>query len=348
MIRRFQCTFGLLSALWLGICVLPMQLLQAQSTDTIDQVVDSLFVVASSGELKYRNQVEPAKAKLAELGARAVPRLISKLTTPDARERLTVIRILKKIGAPAVPGLREALRTLSPPIQLKRICWALGDIGAEARDAVDDLIGACDHENWQVREYALRGLGKILGGTPTDEAFNVVSRLMADSVGQTRKSAVWSAGEFQDVAMTNNLLQALGDNYYGARLNAVSALVKIATDSGVTPGNIESVISQISEFVRADSAGAGDLACAALGEIGTKLTIPPDERKDSSLKRILNTLGAQLLSTRELRRAAAVRALGECAPAGEWGILMNLRLTESSVYVIQAIDSAVVRISALD
>ncbi len=320
-------------------------------TANIDQLVDSLFVVASSGELKYRNQVEPAKTKLAELGAKAVPRLISKLTTPDARERLTVIRILKKIGAPAVPALRDALRTLEAPIQLKRICWALGDIGPAASDAVVDLIVACENDNWQVREYALRGLGKILAGSATDKALNVVSRLMSDSVGQTRKSAVWTAGEFLDLSLTNNLMQALNDDYYGARLNAVASLKKIATDSSTAQNkqnNISQVVSELSAFINSDNSDAGDLACETLGKIGASLAALPDELKDTTQAYILRLLGEQLRSKRELRRASAVRALGECAPNDEWGILINLRLTESSSYVIQTIDSAVERISSLD
>ncbi len=310
---------------------------------SIDKLVDSLFVVASSGELKYRDQVEPAKAQLAELGAKAVSRLISKLTTPDARERLTVIRILKTIGQPAAPLLSSALQTLQTPIQLKRICWALGDIGPEALEATDELIKACEHDNWQVREYALRALGKILGNTPTDAAFNIVSQRMSDSVGQTRKSAVWAAGQFQDLALTNNLLIALNDSYYGARLNAVSALVKIATDSATIAGNTEQVIDELGKYTKTDHTAAGDLACRALGMIGAKLANLPESERDNLTAQIVSALEKQFRSQRKLRRGAAVRALGEFTPGDEWGILVNLRLTESSIYVIQSIDSAIAR-----
>ena len=73
----------------------------AAADTELERKVDSLFVIASSGEVKYRDMVEPAKDSIAAIGADAVPILVDKFTTKSARERWTIIKILEKIGSPA-------------------------------------------------------------------------------------------------------------------------------------------------------------------------------------------------------------------------------------------------------
>jgi HEAT repeat protein len=183
----------------------------------LQKKLDSLFVIASSGELKYRDKVEPAIESIAKLGVLVVPPLIDKFTTNSARERLTIINIFKKIGSPAVPDLVDAL---SRPnwLVVKRVCWALGDIGDTT--AVMPLLNSAGHENWQVREYCLGALGKIGDLRAVDAVINSFS----DSVGQVRKAAVFSAGKLKSAETISQLIQALDDPYYGARLSAVEAL----------------------------------------------------------------------------------------------------------------------------
>lgn len=203
-------------------CCLSMQssVVAAESNRTPTQLqkkIDSLFVIASSGELKYRDKVEPAIESIAKLGVQVVPPLIDKFTTNSARERLTIINIFKKIGSPAVPDLVDAL---SRPdwLVVKRVCWALGDIGDSA--AVMSLLGSVGHENWQVREYCLGALGKIGDLRAVESVINSFN----DSVGQVRKAAVFASGKLKSARTIYQLIQALGDPYYGARLSAVEAL----------------------------------------------------------------------------------------------------------------------------
>lgn len=214
--------------------------------------IDSIFVIASSGELKYRDKVDPAIESLARLGAKAVPPLIDKFTTKSARERLTIIKILKKIGSPALPDLIDAL---SRPewLVVKRVCWTLGDISDAA--AVSSLIGVASHDNWQVREYCIRALGKI--GDLQAVAAVIIS--FNDPVGQVRKSAVVSAGQLNSAETISYLVRMLGDSYYGARLSAVEAL--LTKDSTLLLAELKAALN---------SAGGlkAKLAMKVLGKIG--------------------------------------------------------------------------------
>ena len=189
--------------------------------------IDSLFVIASSGELKYRDQVEPAIESMAKLGVKAVSPLIDKFDTRSARERLTLIKILTKIGSPALTDLIDAL-SRSEWLVVKRVCWTLGDIGDSA--AVQPLLGTARHDNWQVREYCIRALGKI-GDLRAVEA---VINSFDDSVGQVRKSAVVSAGNLKSAETISHLIQIMDDPYYGARLSAVEALLSMDTTAFAT------------------------------------------------------------------------------------------------------------------
>jgi HEAT repeat protein len=220
---------------------------------SLSETVDSLFVIASSGELRFRDMVEPAKEQLADLGTPAVPLLIDKFTTKSARERWTVLDVLKKIGSPAVPDLVHAL-SRPDGLVVQRVCWALGDIGDTA--AVMPLITACDHSRWHVRDQAVGALGKI----GDHRADSVVAHTLTDSVGQVRKSAAVSAGKLGLDAAVRILTGMLGDDFYGARMNAFEALQKLDSaavedvliDSLASPNNL-----------------TGDLVCALLGRLGT-------------------------------------------------------------------------------
>ncbi len=55
--------------------------------EATDSLVDRLFIQASSGEIKYRDLVQPSKDSIAALGKKALPRMCAKLTSRDARER---------------------------------------------------------------------------------------------------------------------------------------------------------------------------------------------------------------------------------------------------------------------
>ena len=56
---------------------------------TLEQELDSLFVIASSAEIQHQDQRDPAMDKIASYGPEAVPYLIDKFSTQSAWERWT-------------------------------------------------------------------------------------------------------------------------------------------------------------------------------------------------------------------------------------------------------------------
>jgi len=262
----------------------------------VKRKVDSLFVIASSGEVKYRDMVEPAMDSIAAVGVDAVPILIDKFTTKSARERWTIKWILQRIGSPSVPYLVRALRRPDYMV-VQRVCWTLGDIGDTT--AVDPLIGVTGHSCWQVRDQATGALGK-LGNQRADEA--VVSAL-SDPIGQVRKAAVVSCGKLVIERSVKQLVHALGDKFYGARLTAVEALLKMDTTT---------VMAILSDSITSENELIGDLACYILGEIGT------DEA--------IELLMAQTESLNPDRRAHAIVAIIKADPddnCGYYQMLLN-------------------------
>ena len=77
--------------------------------DDTRKKVDSLFVLSCGGLEKYRDLQQPAESTLTAMGEEAVPHLLGRLNTQSAREKWTLIRILGKIGEPAVTPLIDSL-----------------------------------------------------------------------------------------------------------------------------------------------------------------------------------------------------------------------------------------------
>ncbi|MCP4705205.1 MAG: hypothetical protein GY865_11385, partial [candidate division Zixibacteria bacterium] len=98
----------------------------SDAVTTLEKRIDSIFVIASSAELKYRDMVEPAKDSIAAIGVEAVPRLVELYKSNTAREKRSVENILKKIGRDAVPYLRKSL-LLDDYRQVSRVCYVLGE-----------------------------------------------------------------------------------------------------------------------------------------------------------------------------------------------------------------------------
>ncbi|HOD67162.1 MAG TPA: HEAT repeat domain-containing protein [candidate division Zixibacteria bacterium] len=214
--------------------------------------IDSLFVIASSGEVRYQKLTGPAMDSIAAFGQPAVPYLIDKFDTKSARDRWTIIWILQRIGSPAVPDLVRALDR-ADPLVVSRVAWALGDI--KDTGAVLPLIAKSTHAAWQVREETIGSLGDI-GDRRGD---NAILAALGDSIGQVRKAAAVAAGRLKILEAAAPLVHRFGDPFYGARLAAVDALLQLDTVLSL-PVLIDSLASA-DAFVSA-------LSAAALGRIG--------------------------------------------------------------------------------
>ena len=301
---------NVIAGLLLGLLIVSMATTAASQTTT-QKEFDSLFVIASSGEVRFRDMVEPAIDSIAAMGEEVVPLLIDKFTTKSARERLTVINILKKIGSAAVPDLVQALRSLDGLV-VQRVCWALGDIKDSA--AVEPLIGVCDHSRWQVREQAIGALGKI-GDHAAD---HVILQSFADSIGQVRKAAAVSAGKMGIVDAVPGLVHTLGDEFYGARLSAMDWLLKI--DTAV-------VVQTLRDSIDSDNSLVGDLGCRVLGRFANL--------------EAFNILTEQFRSFNRDRRAHAATAIIEADPMDTCAFRQFLFDREEDELVLLKMNSAV-------
>ncbi|HWR82147.1 MAG TPA: HEAT repeat domain-containing protein [Candidatus Deferrimicrobium sp.] len=264
------------------------------SDSDLKRKIDSLFVIASSGELRYQKLTEPAMDSIAALGTEAVPILIDKFTTKSARERWTIIWTLKRIGARAVPLLIDALRR-TDGLVVERVCYSLGDIGDSG--AVTALIGVMEHSRWQVRDEAATALGKI--GDPRGR--EIVAQALSDSIGLVRKSAVVATGKLRMQAAASELVHAMGDEFYGARLAAVDALMQLDTLEVVKA--VRDSIMSANDFV-------GDLGCMLLGRLGTEEAV--------------ELLLTQIKSPDADRRAHAALALIKADPEDHCGYRRKL------------------------
>ncbi|MBD3381963.1 MAG: hypothetical protein GF404_07185 [candidate division Zixibacteria bacterium] len=194
-------------------------------SDEISDKVDDLFMKASSGEVQFRDLVEPSKEELIEMGEQAVGQLITKLATEDARERHTLEAIFKGIGEPAVPYLIGALQTENLyQLRLASIC--LGKIGHS--DGTEPVMELFDHYNHTVRSSAATAVGNI-GDTIAVEALIV---LLSDSTETVRKSASVALGKIGHPNAIDPLIATLSDPHYSVRYSAEGSLVKIGEESG--------------------------------------------------------------------------------------------------------------------
>lgn len=264
-----------------------------QADDSLAKRLDSLWIRASSGEERFRDQVEPCKQDLIAMGDTAVPYLVTKLSVEDAREALTLELIFGGIGAPAVPALCAALSDSN--------IWVLRNIGralAAIKDkrAVGPLIGILKNPEQGVRSQACTALGKIADTSAT----LALLPMLADSAETVRKSASVALGGLADLRGLLALVAALGDSYYGVRFTAMEGLVKIGKPA----------VEPLLKFLDSAPPKARWLAIATLG----KIKDPHAEGK----------LTAELKSTDPVSRAFAVDALVDLGTPGSRVALQKL------------------------
>lgn len=215
-----------LFASFILLCMLFTSTLMADETeDSLAAKVDDLFMKASSGEVQFRDLVEPAKKELIEMGEKAVPQMITKLKTEDARERQTVEAIFKEIGDPAVPYLIEALNT-DNLYQLRLASSCLGKIGNDR--ATEHLLKLFSYTEHTVRSSAVTAVGDIGDTTAVEE----VIAMLGDKAETVRKSAAVSLGKIGQPSAIETLIKALDDPHFSVRYSAAGSLVKIGEQAG--------------------------------------------------------------------------------------------------------------------
>jgi HEAT repeat protein len=272
---------------------------------------DSLFIIASSGEVQYRDMNAPAMDSIAAMGVDVVPILVDRFTTKSARERWTIIWTLTRVGSKAVPYLVESLKRREWVV-VERVCWALGDIKDTA--AVVSLIGSTQHSQWQVRDQAFTALGKIADRRAGEAAMAG----LRDSISLVRKSATVAMGKVTPDSAIPILIGAFGDPFYGVRMTAVDALFSYDTLD---------VIKCLADSIGSSNPMVAGLVCVAMGRT---------KRED-----LAQTLLGATTSTFDHVRASAIEAIIAIDPADKNGYQKVFLAKETSSMVRQRIQSAI-------
>lgn len=288
-------------------------------TDSLKQLVDSLFIISSAGFVKFADLEGPARKQLIEMKEKAVLYLIPKLSHRDARDINTLIELFKGIGDAATTQLVQALQT-DDIWQIRTSCRCLSEI--KDKRAVPDLIKVLNHPDYQIRNYATTALGN----TKDTTAFNSIVEILKDSIEVPRKAAAYALGELNDKRGIPYLISALSDKHFSVRMVAMESLVKIG--KGAIPSLIQ-VLDDWSENDSTEKSSSYYLAIEALGKIKEPQVLP-----------VLLDL---LKSPDWMTKGVAVEALGNYNNPKIMVTLTNLKKSETHPFVKDKIEKVLER-----
>ena len=295
-----------------AVSFLQLSNLKAQNAPTTAEIVDSLFVRASSGEVKYRDLVEPSKKALIEMGESAVSQMLTKLGTHDAREMHTIVDIFKGIGEVAVDSLVTMLDS-EDGFTRRLSIRCLGEI--KSLRAVEPLLKLAGHDDFRTRAGIMTALGKIAS---PDAALTVMKGLNDDDELVATAAAV-ACGNIKKDIDSGVLIIALSHPYYGVRYSACRSLIELGDIA------IEPLISYV-------KSGPGDIstgyAIEALGGIGST--------------RALNIFKETIKSDDWAIRAFTAEALGKIKKSEK--VLRKALKDETHPFVISKIRASMVKI----
>jgi len=294
--------------------VAPKEAKSQNISDSLKQLVDSLFIISSAGFVKFADLEGPARKQLIEMKEEAVPHLISKLSHRDARDINTLIELFKGIGEVATPQLVQALKT-DDIWQIRTTCRCLAEI--KDKRAVPDLIKVLNHSDYQIRNYATTALGN----TRDTSAFNSIVDILKDTIEVPRKAAAYALGELSDKRGIPHLISALSDKHFSVRMVAMESLVKIG--KGAIPALIQ-VLDDGSDNDLSEKPNSYYLAIETLGKI-----------KDPKVLPILMDL---VKSPDWMTKGVAVEALGNYNNPQILVTLTNLKKRETHPFVKNKIE----------
>jgi HEAT repeat protein len=296
----------------ISICLTSSVFAQAPA-DSINHVVDSLFVRAANISVYYSEQVQPAREALSSMGERAVPRLVEKMKTQDAREMQTLEDVFKVIGHPAVAGLVEALA--SDDVYRRRLAArVLGEMADTS--SVNGLLQYAGDSDFRMRAGVISALGKVGDQRGVAPALTA----LGDSDYLVRTAAAVALSKLKNPGTVPALIRALSDPYYGVRFSAEAALASVGAPS------IEQVLSALGK-------PADSIAFYLLIETSGDLS---DSRFVGPLSVILN-------SKDPYARAFAAEALGKIGTQGALDALHKRYDIETHPLVIYEIEAVVLK-----
>lgn len=227
--------------------------MSAIARDQYARIVDSLWIRAASGDIKFKDQVEPSKKSIIEMGTQAIPQMLTKLNTRDAREIQTAIDIFKGFGEPAVEPLSTFVND-SDPFKRRASIRCLEEI--KNPKAIQPLLTVVNHDDYRTRAAAISALGSIGDG----QADDAVMRALTDQNELVATAAAVACGKIKTGININLLIGALLHPYYGVRYSAARALASIGEPA------VQPLIAHLDSFP--NNKGA-EYIILALGQIGS-------------------------------------------------------------------------------
>jgi HEAT repeat protein len=286
--------------------------LAIKAKDQYARIVDSLWIRAASGDIKFKDQVDPCKKSIIEMGTKAIPQMLTKLNTRDAREIQTVIDIFKGIGEPAVKPLSTYVND-SDPFSRRASIRCLEEIKSPL--AVSALLTVVNHDDYRTRAAAISALGSI-GDVQADDA---VMRALTDKNELVATSGAVACGKIKTGINIHLLIGALLHPYYGVRYSAAKALAEMGEIA------VDPLIAHLDTFP--NNKGA-EYIIMALGNIGSP--------------RASAALESALKSDQWTIRAAAAEAMGHFPAKKFHKSLNNALKLETQPLVIAKIKGALI------
>ena len=188
------------------------------------------------GALNSDNERERLNAayRLGRVGADAVPALKQMLHRPSDVIRESAGYALSLMGTPAVPTLINALQATEDSVRASA-AFALADMGKVAQEALPALTHAAQDPSQWVRRHATEGLGLIGQLVSEDTDLSEIIRVLTDGLRDdhypVRDNAARALAKLGTLAKpaTSTLIAQLEDEDRYVRFHAALALKQIKT-----------------------------------------------------------------------------------------------------------------------
>ena len=175
-----------------------------------------------------------AAYRLGRIGADAVPALKQMLHSTSATIREYAGYALSLTGAPAVPTLIDALQATDDSVRASA-AFTLADMGKAAQEAIPALMHAAQEPSESVRRHATEGLG-LIGQMVSDEmdlseTVQVLTTGLSDAYLPVRDNAARALAKLGSLAepAIPALITQLEDEDRYVRFHAAVALKQIQT-----------------------------------------------------------------------------------------------------------------------
>lgn len=203
---------------------------EASIDSVITAPVESVFKTASIWAVgNARKKVLRARKELIRLGRKAVEYVYEhKLDTKDGLESEAITALFKALPDTAKPYLFRGLRDERFLARQNSAYW-LGEMGSNARDAVDSIILALREKRITPRRavYALGSIGDSL-------VVPQILYLLKDTMEVSRIVTAEACGKLKNPVAIEPLIATLNDRLFTVRSAAEAALVAIG-EPGVDP-----------------------------------------------------------------------------------------------------------------